>query len=805
MRNGTVNCMYFEGNFAHEAGDDIFTSSLIPCIRSGSNGSTDTSIDARKKVFRATPPFYYSDNLTNSSIVTGAAEIKFIDKVNVSRDDLHISVYPGQLFNLTTKMEPLDELEALSKVPFFATTNVSNFTFPAVKVDPNNEYTTRYLQFLASKNCNTGLGLCDASIEAQLQAVPEPPLLFSFNVSLSECPPGSWVSFPNNATEGQCECARNGTSDGYLKGIICYKRGSDLSIFRQASVWYGEQEINKLHSRNISITAPCSIYCPPTRSNFNLIPLNQTDPTSGICASQSRGILCGTCVHGIVITSNTFKCCTLEERQAISAAGAWVAWIAIQLVLTTVIVAVILLSGCDVIGGTLCSYVFFSQVVLELNLHGCTSGTTLSVIENIERSYAIWSLRFRWLLPYVNLCMPSIDNTLEALAIDYAFAIYPFVLIAIAWIIAHCQEKGWCCCCLGVCGKIKDCFGWLKRKVKCCDIFLRWFRGRVSLAHGIATCLILTYGNLLMVSFFILAPVQLSVPHGYGHHPNDIEGGSLRSLYNGDFAYFGFPHYLYGTGAILVVGIFGVIPPLFLMSYPWLPQFLKWCNKCKCSLVLGKKMEGWYEKRFAHHFLEMFQGHYKSSHCYFAGMWLVYRLVLHAINVFTPDCATSFTVQIIFGVIFLLLHSILQPNKERKHNVLDSLFLANIILLSTLGLVFWSSNGQGSGTNAITAAMAIFLILPHLYFLAVVIIYIIYIWRYCHKEQDPHDQQPLLNFGSDAVMCCIAGGPIRAPINQADSTDFEENSSRNVTEANLALSYYAFDERNGRASDRNMN
>ena len=443
------------------------------------------------------------------------------------------------------------------------------------------------------------------------------------------------------------------------------------------------------------------------------------------------------------------------------------------------------------------------QVVLELNLHGCTSGTTLSVIEDIERSYAIWSLRFRWLLPYVNLCMPSIDNTLEALAIDYAFAIYPFVLIAIAWIIAHCQEKGRCCCCLGVCGKIKDCFGWLKRKVKCCDIFLRWFSGRVSLAHGIATCLILTYGNLLMVSFFILAPVQLSVPHG--HDPNDIEGGSLRSLYNGDFAYFGFPHYLYGTGAILVVGIIGVIPPLFLMSYPWLPQFLKWCNKCKCSLVLGKKMEGWYEKRFAHHFLEMFQGHYKSSHRYFAGMWLVYRLILHAINVFTPDCATSFTFQIIFGVIFLLLHSILQPNKERKHNVLDSLFLANIILLSTLGLVFWSSNGQDSDTNAITAAMAIFLILPHLYFLAVVIIYIIYIWRYCRKEQDPHDQQPLLNFGSDAVMCCIAGGPIRAPINQADSTDFEENSSRNVTEANLALSYYAFDERNGRASDRNMN
>ena len=343
--------LQFKRNSAHEAGDDIFTSSLIPCIQSGSNGSADISIDARKKVFRATPPFYYSSNLTGNSIVTGAAEIEF--KVNMTRDDLHISVYPGQLFNLTTKIRPLDELEVLSKVPFFAITNVSNFTFPVVKVDPNSEYTTGHLQFLASNNIELGHG--NVSIEVQLQAVSEPPLLFSFNVSLSECPPGSNISFPNNATAGQCECAQNSESDGYLEGIICHKHGSDLSIFRQASVWYGE--MNKSHSRNILITAPCSIYCPHSNSSFNLIPLDQTDPTSGICASQSRGILCGTCIYGIIITSNRFICCT--EKQANSAEGDWVAWIVIQLVLITVIVAVILLSGCDVIGGTLCSYVFF--------------------------------------------------------------------------------------------------------------------------------------------------------------------------------------------------------------------------------------------------------------------------------------------------------------------------------------------------------------------------------------------------------------------------------------------------------------
>ena len=765
--------MQFKGNFAHEAGDDIFTSSLIPCIRSGSNGSTDTSIEAREKVFRATPPFDYSGNLTSNSIVTGAAEIKF--RVNVSNNDLHLSVYPGQLFNLTTKIRLLDELGVLSEVPFFATTN-SNNAFPAVTVDPNSEYTTGYLQFLASKNCNTELGLCDASSTVQLQAVSEPPLLFSFNVSLSECPPGSWVTFPNNATEGQCACAHNSGSLGYLNGILCYEHGSNLSIFRRASFWYGKVP-SKSHSRNISVTAPCPIYCQRTNYDYNLVPLNQTDFTVGICIDVAHGILCGTCNYGIIITSHTFECCTLEENQATSVPGAWVAWITSQLFLTTVIILAVLLLGFDVVGGTLCSYVFFSQIVLDLNLHTCTSGTTLVVIENIERLYAFWSLRFRYILLGVDFCLPSIHNTLYALALDYVFAFSPFILIIIVWIITYGQRKGWCCC-QCVCKMINACLNCFKN-VKYCDSFLTWFSGRFSLAHGIATCLILTYGDLLTISFFILAPAQLNVPSGTDL--DDIEGGSLRSLYNGDFAYFGIPHCFFGIFAIIVVVVFGFLPPLFLLSYPWLPQLLRLCN-----IKFGDKMEGWYQKTVVLNFRDLFQGHFKDNHRYFAGMWLVYRLILHAINAFTPDCTTSFTVQTIFSVIFLLLHSILQPNKDRKHNVLDSLFLANIALLSTLGLVFWSSNGQDLDTNAITAAMAIFLILPHLYFFAVVV-YRIANWIYgrrCCRGQDADERQSLLNVATAAMNSFVVR-------RKADSSDHEDNSDSKVTENELMLSYGA--------------
>ena len=85
--------LYFDRNLAHESGNDIFVSSLFPCLRSGSSGSADTSIEARRKVFRARSVFVYFGNFTNKSIVTSAAQFN-----HDSQDGLAISVYPGEVF-----------------------------------------------------------------------------------------------------------------------------------------------------------------------------------------------------------------------------------------------------------------------------------------------------------------------------------------------------------------------------------------------------------------------------------------------------------------------------------------------------------------------------------------------------------------------------------------------------------------------------------------------------------------------------------------------------------------------------------
>ncbi len=737
------NCtLYFSGNEAKLGGNDIYVSSLYPCIRSGSNGSADTSLEARKRVFRSKAFYYRSPS--NDSIMTRVTNIEG----NSSREFPLIDAIPGQLYNFVTKLNisPEDDLGAVSIVPFYATTEVPNFGNPAAYFSEDEQYTTKYLRFLASND------VANKETVVQLQTLFDPIMLIHFSVRLSQCPPGTYLSVHGNHTSGQCTCPRDPSFTGYLTGLSCYEQGGELFVQRQGSYWVGYINVTS----NDTITATGN--CPEQYCSNKKVQLNLTDPTHGVCKNVAHGILCGTCKHGILITSYTFDCCTQEDLQQTSAPGAWLSWATIQISLTTIIVFAILVFDFDVIGGTLCSFVFFSQVVLTLNLQSCLPAYH---VNNILLSlYAIWSLRFRWIIPWaLRICIPTFDNTLPALALDYVFMLYPFLLIICVWAVLYCQYQGCCCrCCHSLCIKLNMFF----------HRFRQLLAHRTSLVHGIATCLVLTYGDLVSVSFYLLSAVTLNVPRNIGN-VNDIPGGPRRSFYNGDYAYFGYPHYWFGIAALFTVVMFGFLPPLFLLSYPVLPQLLR-----KCSVRLGGKVEGWYQKRAVHHLLELFQGHYKDNRRFFAGVWFFYRLVLHANDAFSL-CSNSFPFQILISIIFLLLHSILQPYKEAKFNAVDSLLFANITLLSTLALL--ANDGPGQGSYGLTVAFAIFLILPYLYFICVIVYRVankVY-GAFCYKGQDTDERQPLLNAASAALISFV-GSRRNSSVQLANDSDSDSDN-----------------------------
>ncbi|MDA8002869.1 MAG: hypothetical protein MPL62_16420, partial [Alphaproteobacteria bacterium] len=254
--------------------------------------------------------------------------------------------------------------------------------------------------------------------------------------------------------------------------------------------------------------------------------------------------------------------------------------------------------------------------------------------------------------------------------------------------------------------------------------------------------MVLTYGKLATISLHILTPGPLNMPTGN----NAFKTGLIRAYFNGNWIFFGYPHAYFGVLAIAMMLIGVILPPLFLFSYPVLPQVAT-----KCSSRLGDKLNRFYNRRFVFHLLNIFQGHYKARYHFYAGMWFVYRLFIYFNDAFNIEYYLLYFVQILCGVSFLLIHALMQPCQQKKHFVIDCLLFTNIIVLSCLAHLGGHTNVQpGLYPGLYVAAIAILLIVPYIFFFGVIAYRIVQKVRerFCNKGRGQGERRRLLGSGS---------------------------------------------------------
>ena len=711
------NCsLHFEANTANDGGNDIYVPSVYPCIWGSSGGSVNDSLADRKKVFQ--PPlwkaFKYADG--SGSILTGASNV-------FPRDQIKITTFPGQLVNLSESCNfaPTDDFNRTVTVPFYATVkanSINDTTQSIIKVASDYTYMVQDISFVRKPSVNEE----DVIHQVELRTLSDPIMVFKFDVNITACPPGthpvsSNVPISNESTVfyDRCDCSQSDSS-GYLQGVVCSNDGKKIELSRKSYYWVGH-----LPSHHVIASGDCP-YCSIVSGLIRKIPLSIANLEENVCLPFHEGVLCGNCTHGISLTSTlpTFQCGS-EACKGTSTAVAWVLWICLQLILTTLVVGTVLLLDFNVVGGALCSFVFFNQITLSLNLHFCACDPK-GILEYLLIPYGIWSLQFGGLVPDSwnhTFCVSQLHNPLEALALDYIFAFYPFVLLIIVWALTYFQDKGWCCrCCHRLCVRLNKAF----------FKFRQLIAQRTSLVHGIATCLVLTYGKLATISLHILTPGYLNVPQ------NSIsdKSGLTRAYFNGNWVYFEVPHAYYGVLAIVVMLAGVILPPLFLFSYPVLPQVM-----AKCNSKLANRLNRFYTKRAVFHLLNIFQGHYRVKYYFYAGMWFIYRLVIYINDAFNVEYYTVYFVQILCGVAFLLVHAIMQPCQDKKHFVIDCLLFANIVVLSCLAQLGGHTEDQrGLPPGFYVVAIAILLILPYAFFFSVLVYRIVrkVQGRFCNKD-----------------------------------------------------------------------
>ena len=272
-------------------------------------------------------------------------------------------------------------------------------------------------------------------------------------------------------------------------------------------------------------------------------------------------------------------------------------------------------------------------------------------VRTLASLYGVWNLDF-FRLVYSPFSLHSSLNTLQVLALDYAVAAYPLLLIVATYILVELHDNNF------------RIIVWLWKPFHYCfACYRRQWDIRTSLIDTFATFFLLSYVKFLSVSFDLLIPVSLYNVKG--------EAISDRYLYyDGTIRYFGKQHLPYAILAIVILTLVNILPLLLLLLYPC-QCFQKILNFCgvRCHVL--------------HTFMDVFQGCYKNrtdgtcDRRWFPAVYLVTRIVVFAM---TQNSLMACFFDTMLLTLIAIVVGVVQPYKSYVYNIVD------VVLIHTCAL-----------------------------------------------------------------------------------------------------------------------
>ena len=460
----------------------------------------------------------------------------------------------------------------------------------------------------------------------------------------SECP--TW--FVCNSSN-ICQCGNE-----HNQAIVCNDKSLSSAVLDCYCVTYDKESRSTYLG---SCFYSCDDHKDFSRIYEALPPNTEGLINDSICTSFNRvGLLCGDCENGYspFVLSYNLSCveCPNGHKN-------WWKFILVGFVPLTFFYLFVVIFNINVTSSRLHGVVWFSQVLstpalirLVMLAVPLKYPNTLTAAKVLIAFYSFWNLDlFRSIIP--DFCLNV--TTLQALALDYLIAFYPFLLIIFSYMIIRLYDS----------------------KVSVIVMIWRPFRAllsnfrksldvRTSIIDSFATFFLLSFVKVLSVSSDLLIPTQI---YQLGSNTS-----TFGLYYSPTIAYLGEEHLPYAILASFILTLFVLIPMITLLLYPF--RFFQ--------RFLSLFPFNWH---FLHAFVDSFQGCYKDGtelgtfDCRsFAVSILLLRLVLFII--FTLTLSMMFFIySAITLVIFIIVMVNIQPFKKVvvRYPSTDSTFM---ILLS---------------------------------------------------------------------------------------------------------------------------
>ncbi len=450
----------------------------------------------------------------------------------------------------------------------------------------------------------------------------------------------------------------------------------------------------------------CTGNCPLGFCTYNgtfnqALPTGQDKLEEYICGKERQGVLCAECRenYSVQFHSYTYKCGpnTLCDFGILF-------YILSELLPLTVMFVLLMISNISFTSGALNGFILFVQLQDSLAVHG---NGVLDIPSQQVFVTAFYKLIYRFFnfeffsIEALSFCLWKNAKVLDAMAFKYVTIVYALILVLI---------------CVFVMSQST-----VRKFFKC----LRLKSLRSATIHGLTTFFVMCYSQCARVSIQILGPMYL-----YKMGPTYVETVLFRS---GQLELFQQEHLKYAIPTIVFICLLLIPPPLILILYPLTYKILA---LCKLSEV---KPVNYISKYIPMQLLDSFQSCFKDDFRFFSGIYFLYRIATLVVFAASRNLTEFYVVLELLLIIALGVHCIVQPYKQRWHNIIDSLLFANLAIINGISLYHFLTivEGKQSRTelNDKNISVTIQLILIYLPLFVITIGLIIKIYKKVRKNR----------------------------------------------------------------------
>ncbi len=565
---------------------------------------------------------------------------KCIGNVTGSREE-NIFSTSAQNFRLEKVKDTYNAIPGSQvNIPFHLTDELNQNVTSLLSATHTASNTTFQQQFMLDGTLSP-LGQSNDKMVVDISVSGIRSIYFQFNLTTLPCPPG----FTLDSVTGKCECGR-------YKAIV-HCNMTEYRAYMDRVYWAGYIP----HDSNNLYFAPCF---PPICSLYTkYLHTNRAKLNEDICGPHRSGIMCGNCSANTTVHfhSRRYLCKTTQYCH----------WGPLFYLMSEIIPVVILFSAVvtfdlSFTSGNMVGFIFFSQYLEGLTIH-----TPIQELKLLQAPfviyYGIFNMKY-FTVELLSFCLWKNLDTLDIIALKYLTVLFAFSLVVL---LIFLLQSGRCT----IISKYRS-----------------HFSKKQSYTHGLSAFLVMCYIECTKTSFQLL---QFAKPIGLHHQRAETY------TYYGGLPYLRGKHLAYGVIAMLSITFITILPPVILLVHPLLLQVLSLCNLSEHWLVHKSLKCLFFHKMIP--FLDCFQSCYKDQYRFFSGLYYIYRVVILLCFLTAKSYIQLLVYLQCLLLVFLGIHSTIQPYKTKLHNILDSLMFLNLSLINILNILDYYSKKNDLSSN----------------------------------------------------------------------------------------------------------